>query len=137
MRDRVCVVTGATRGIGRATATELAQLGARASCSSAATKLDSMRSASRRSRANEQSDACSWVRADFASLRFVRQRGRGDRASLAGDSRARQQRWRELGASRDQRRRPRDDVRGQSSRAVPASRRCSFRRSRAAHRRAS
>jgi len=70
-RDRVCVITGATRGIGRATAIAMAKLGAQVVLVGRdETRLDAVR-AEARSAANNPN--VFWVRADFASLVSVRQ----------------------------------------------------------------
>jgi NAD(P)-dependent dehydrogenase (short-subunit alcohol dehydrogenase family) len=70
MRDRVCVVTGATRGIGRATALALAKMGAHVVLVGRdETRLDAVRTEARRDGNNLQ---VFWVRADLASLASVR-----------------------------------------------------------------
>ena len=67
--DRVCVVTGATRGIGRATALSLAKLGAQVVVVGRdATRMDDVRREA--DRAGSSGVEC--VRADFASLISVR-----------------------------------------------------------------
>ncbi len=66
----VAVVTGATRGIGYATAMQLAQLGAEVVLVGRdERRLDAVRVEARASTGNER---VSWVRADFASLVSVR-----------------------------------------------------------------
>ena len=71
MRDRVCVVTGATRGIGRATAIALAKLGAHVVLVGRdETMLDAVRAEAKR---DAKSSHVFWVRADFSSLASVRQ----------------------------------------------------------------
>jgi NAD(P)-dependent dehydrogenase (short-subunit alcohol dehydrogenase family) len=66
----VAVVTGATRGIGHATAMQLAQLGAEVVLVGRdERRLDAVRVEARASTGNER---VSWVRADFASLVSVR-----------------------------------------------------------------
>jgi NAD(P)-dependent dehydrogenase (short-subunit alcohol dehydrogenase family) len=71
MHERACVVTGATRGIGRATAIALAKLGVQVILVGRdETRLDAVR-VEARSVANN--DRVYWVRADFASLASVRQ----------------------------------------------------------------
>jgi len=78
-RDRVCVVTGATRGIGRATALALAKLGAQVVIVGRdADRMDALRREAERA-ANAD---VSCVRADFASL-----------ASVRGAAEAIMQRW--------------------------------------------
>ena len=69
LRDRVCVVTGATRGIGRATAISLAKLGAQV----VVVGRDSARMDEVRREADRagNADVCC-VRANFASLASVR-----------------------------------------------------------------
>ena len=68
-RDRVCVVTGATRGIGRATALALAKLGAQVVVIGRdAARIDELRHEAERV-ANAD---VSCIRADFASLASVR-----------------------------------------------------------------
>jgi NAD(P)-dependent dehydrogenase (short-subunit alcohol dehydrogenase family) len=67
---RVCVVTGATRGIGRATAMELARLGAQVvMVGRDERRLDDVRLEAKRVTGNEH---VFWVHADFASLASVR-----------------------------------------------------------------
>jgi NAD(P)-dependent dehydrogenase (short-subunit alcohol dehydrogenase family) len=71
MRDRVCVVTGATRGIGRATSIALAKLDAQVVLVGRdEARLDEVRAEARRVANNTR---VFWVRADFASLDSVRQ----------------------------------------------------------------
>lgn len=68
-RDRVCVVTGATRGIGRATALALAKLGAQVVIVGRdADRMDELRREAERA-ANA---GLSCIQADFASLASVR-----------------------------------------------------------------
>jgi NAD(P)-dependent dehydrogenase (short-subunit alcohol dehydrogenase family) len=68
-RDRVCVVTGATRGIGRATAISLAKLGAQVVVVGRdSARMDEVRREA--DRAGNSGVSC--VRADFASLVSVR-----------------------------------------------------------------
>lgn len=68
-RDRVCVVTGATRGIGRATAISLAKLGSQVVIVGRdASRMDEVRHEA--ARAGNSGVAC--VHADFASLVSVR-----------------------------------------------------------------
>jgi NAD(P)-dependent dehydrogenase (short-subunit alcohol dehydrogenase family) len=70
VRGRVCVVTGATRGIGRAAAMRFAQLGAEVVLVGRDERLlDDVRAEVQRVAAN---DRVFWVRADFASLASVR-----------------------------------------------------------------
>ena len=70
LRGRVCVVTGATRGIGRAAATRFAQLGAEVVLVGRdERRLDDVRVEAKRVARN---DRVFWVRADFASLASVR-----------------------------------------------------------------
>lgn len=70
MHDRVCVVTGATRGIGRATAMALARLGAHVVLVGRdERRLDEVRVETRSTTGNAQ---VFWVRADLASLVSVR-----------------------------------------------------------------
>ena len=67
--NRVCVVTGATRGIGRATAISLAKRGAQV----VLVGRDEARLDEVRREAERASDSrVAWVRADFASLESVR-----------------------------------------------------------------
>lgn len=67
---RVCVITGATRGIGRATALALAQLGADVVLLGRdEQRLDATRAEVQRLASNSR---VFWVRADFASLASVR-----------------------------------------------------------------
>src|SRR5262245_12186417 len=69
--NSVCVVTGATRGIGRATAVALAKLGAQVVLVGRdEVRLDEVRAEIRRVANGAQAF---WVRADFASLASVRQ----------------------------------------------------------------
>lgn len=71
MRDRVCVVTGATRGIGRATALSLAGLGAHVVLVGRdEARLDAVRVEARRQTNNQH---VFWIHADFASLSSVRE----------------------------------------------------------------
>jgi NAD(P)-dependent dehydrogenase (short-subunit alcohol dehydrogenase family) len=70
MHGRSCVVTGATRGIGRATTVGLARLGAEViMLGRDEQRLERVREDTRRVTGN---DRVSWVRADFASLDSVR-----------------------------------------------------------------
>lgn len=70
MHDRVCVVTGATRGIGRATAMAFARLGAHVVLVGRdERRLDDARIETRSASGNAQ---VFWVRADLASLVSVR-----------------------------------------------------------------
>ena len=72
LRDRVCVVTGATRGIGRATALRLAERGAEVVLVGRdERRLDAVRLEARAA----NNDRVFWVRADFASLASVRGAG--------------------------------------------------------------
>lgn len=71
MRARVFVITGATRGIGHATAIQLAKLGASiVLVGRDEARLDAVRIEARDTSRNAQ---VFWVRADFASLASVRQ----------------------------------------------------------------
>ena len=70
LTGRVCVVTGATRGIGRAVAMQLAQLGADVvMVGRDDQRLDAVRAEVRQASGNGHVD---WVRGDFASLVSVR-----------------------------------------------------------------
>src|SRR5689334_15162955 len=72
-RDRVCVVTGATRGIGRATAISLARLGAQVVIVGRdPTRMEDVRREAERT-ANAD---VSCVRADYSSLASVRRAAR-------------------------------------------------------------
>jgi NAD(P)-dependent dehydrogenase (short-subunit alcohol dehydrogenase family) len=71
MKDRVVVVTGATRGIGRATAMRFAELGAEVVLVGRdERRLDDVRADAKRV---AKTDRVFWVRADFASLASVRE----------------------------------------------------------------
>jgi NAD(P)-dependent dehydrogenase (short-subunit alcohol dehydrogenase family) len=73
LAGRVCVVTGATRGIGRATAMQLARLGADVVIVGRdEARLDAVRIEAKQAAGNER---VQWVRADFASLASVRLAG--------------------------------------------------------------
>ena len=111
MTGKVCVVTGATDGIGKETALGLAKLGA--------TVLIVARNASKAMRTVEEiargsdNEKVEWVRADFASLEEVRAAAAEIARRFAGEQRRSRQQ-----ASPAQCGRIRAHVRGESPRAI-------------------